>query len=306
MKVNDIVQKLLWRAAKASALFMAMVLATPEILVAAEPCQLVNKKTGKTFMMFEVLRYQNKPDLLDQCLKPLKIWYGHEFWPDGTPSRKDFDLSLPQRDLVEEVARLSPSYGPITVFDIEHWPLKDETFAQASVDNYVTVAEWFRKVAPPDQQFGYYGMVPIRDYSRALKGEGHADFQEWQAENDRLAPFAAAVDILFPSIYTFYNDPDDWMIYAKAQIDESRRIASGKPVVAFIWPVYHPSNRLRGGDPLEQDFWQLQLEFLTEHADGLVIWTHSDTKTIDFADIPPWWDVTQQFLKDDFECLACS
>ena len=196
--------------------------------------------------------------------------------------------------------------GTVTVFDIEHWPLEDETYAQAAVDNYVTVTDWFKQATPPDQQFGFYGMVPIRDYFRAIKGESHPEYQEWQAENDRIAPFAAAVDILFPSIYTFYNDPDDWVTYAKAQIDESRRIAPDKPVLAFIWPVYHPSNKLRGGKPLQADFWRRQLEFLHEHADGIVIWTHSNTKKIDFADIPPWWEATVQFLRENFECRACS
>ena len=299
-------QSTLLRVAKSGMFLFAMLLAIPEAALATEPCQLISKTTGKTFMMFESLRYRNKPDLLGHCLKPIKIWYGQAFWPDGSPSKKDWDLSLPQRDLVEEVARLSLSYGTITVFDIEHWPLEDETYAQAAVDNYVTVTDWFKQLTPPDQQFGFYGMVPIRDYFRAIKGESHPEYQEWQAENDRLVSFAAAVDILFPSIYTFYNDPDGWVTYAKAQIDESRRIAPDKPVLAFIWPVYHPSNKLHGGEPLQPDFWRLQLEFLHEHADGIVIWTHSNTKKIDFTDIPPWWEATVQFLRENFECRACS
>jgi hypothetical protein len=293
------------RAATASAFLLSFMVAAPE-LAAAEPCQLVSKKTGKTFMMFETLRYKNKPDLLDYCLEPMKIWYGNAFWPDGTPSKKDLDLGLPNRDLVEEVAGRALDYGPITLFDIEHWPLEDEAYVETAVENYLTVTDWVKQASPAEQKFGFYGMVPIRDYHRALDGPDHPDYREWQAENDRISAFADAVDILFPSLYTFYNEPEDWLVYAKAQIDESRRLAPDKPVIGFIWPVYHQSNKWLGGDPIEPEFWRLQLDFLHEHADGLIIWTHSAVKSVDFADVPPWWETTLEFLEENFECRACS
>ncbi|MEM7043370.1 MAG: hypothetical protein AAF543_11220 [Pseudomonadota bacterium] len=299
-------RKSLWFGANVGLLLLAVLMAASETARAEETCQLVRKSTGEPFMMYEVIRYRNTPERLGYCLQPMKIWYGREFWPDGTPSRKAMDLGLPKRDLVQTVAKRSLSYGPVSVFDIEHWPLEDEDYADAAVDNYVTITDWFREVTPQGQQFGFYGMVPIRDYFRAIEGKDHGEYKEWQAENDRLTPFADAVDILFPSLYTFYDKPEEWLIYAKAQIDESRRLADGKSVVAFVWPTYHQSNRRRGGDPIEPDFWRLQLDFLEEHADGAIIWTHSAVKKIDFADIPPWWDATVQFLDERFECRDCS
>ncbi|NJO37512.1 MAG: hypothetical protein HC871_07705 [Rhizobiales bacterium] len=192
------------------------------------------------------------------------------------------------------------------MLDIEHWPVADPTFAQAAVDNYVTVLDWFRKSAPPDQQVGYYSMLPIRDYWRALRGQDDPKYQDWQEENDRLADMASAVDIVFPSIYTFYEDREGWLTYAKAQIDESRRIAPNKKVYAFLWPEYHPSNDTRAGEPLEPGYWRVQLDFLKEHADGVVIWTIDSTKAIDFSDIPPWWDETMRFIEESFDCQGCS
>jgi hypothetical protein len=274
---------------------------------AAEDCRLIGKESGKPFRVFEIMGYRNPPDLAGSyCVESLKIWYGHEFWPDGVPHKRDFDLGLPERDLVERAARRSPEFGGITVLDIEHWPLEDETMAQAAVDNYITVLDWFRKKAPSDQQVGYYSMVPIRDYWRTQKGQDHRKYKRWQAENDRLVPMAGAVDILFPSIYTFYEDQEGWLTYAKAQIDESRRLAPDKPVYAFLWPEYHPSNDERRGEPIESGYWRVQLEFLREHADGVIIWTIDDTKAVDFQDIPPWWDETVRFIEENFTCDGCA
>jgi hypothetical protein len=289
--------------------FLALVACSTSSLpgpVAANDCQLTDKESGKTFRVFEIFGYRNPPDLRPLCVEPLKIWYSSQFWPDGVPRKDDFDLDLPDRGRVERAAMRSPEFGDITVLDIEHWPLEDETFAQAAVDNHITVLDWFRKSAPPDQQVGYYSMVPIRDYWRAIKGEDHGKYQDWQEENDRLEPLAEAVDIIFPSLYTFYDDREGWKAYAKAQIEESRRIAPDKLVYAFLWPEYHSSNDERRGEPIEPDYWREQLELLREHADGVAIWTISRTKAIDFADIPPWWDETVRFIEENFDCEGCS
>jgi len=271
----------------------------------AEECQLIDKENGETFRVFEIFGYRNRPDLGSHCVERMKIWYAKEFWPDGAPHKRDFDLDLPDRGRVERAAMRSSEFGEITVLDIEHWPVEDETFAQAAVDNHITVLDWFRKAAPPDQQVGYYSMLPIRDYWRAVKGEESGKYRDWQEENDRLVPLADEVDIVFPSIYTFYEDQEGWLTYAKAQIDESRRVAPEKQVIAFLWPEYHPSNEERSGDPLEADYWRVQLDFLREHADGVVIWTIDRTKAIDFADIPPWWDETVRFIDESFNCEGC-
>jgi len=272
----------------------------------AEACQLLNKENGKSFKVFHIMGYRDIPDLGPYCIEKLKIWYGPEFWPDGVPRKDDFDLGLPDRNRVEGVAQRSPEFGGTTVLDIEHWPVEDETFAEAAVDNYLTVLDWFRRSAPSDQQVGYYSMLPIRDYWRAVRGKDDRKYKAWQEENDRLVALADAVDIVFPSIYTFYEDQEGWLNYAKAQIDESRRIAPDKKVYAFLWPEYHPSNRTRSGDPIEPDYWREQLEFLKEHADGVVIWTIGQTKAINFADIPPWWGETVRFIEDGFTCEGCS
>ena len=62
----------------------------------------------------------------------------------------------------------------------------------------------------------------------------------------------------------------------------------------------------RGGDPIDPDYWRVQLDFLREHADGVIIWTIDDTKAIDFTEIPAWWDETVRFIEESFDCTGCS
>jgi hypothetical protein len=61
--------------------------------------------------------------------------------------------------------------------------------------------------------------------------------------------------MFFSILYTFYADRQGWVAYAIAQISEARRKAKGKPVYAFIWPQYHESNQLLGGQFLDADYW---------------------------------------------------
>ena len=73
-------------------------------------------------------------------------------------------------------------------------------------------------------------MLPIRNYWAPVRGDSAA-ISDWQAENRRLQRLADAVDIIFPSLYTFYDDPAGWVTYAVANIKEAR--SYGKPVYAF-------------------------------------------------------------------------
>ena len=40
--------------------------------------------------------------------------------------------------------------------------------------------------------------------------------------------------MIFPSLYTVYDDQGHWLRFAEANMVEARRY--GKPVIPFIWP----------------------------------------------------------------------
>ena len=245
------------------------------------------------FRVFEIMGYLDQPDLMAEYgIEPLKIWYRGTFWPGGTPKLGSLDFSLPKRSLVEKAARKSPA---LSVIDIEHWPINSE-HASKSVPNYLQVLQWFKEALPAGHKTGLYSTVPVREYWKVVRSIP-AQYADWQRQNDLAINLARAVDVLYPSIYTFYPDRDGWRRYAIAQIKEARRLAPGKPVYAFLWPEYHPSNKGLKGRAIEPDYWRMQLDTMREHADGLVIWTLSGTRDIPFAQIPMWWLETVDFMR---------
>ena len=115
-------------------------------------------------------------------------------------------------------------------------------------------------------------------------------------QDDSLASVASFVDVLFPSVYTFYEDRSGWQNYAIAQIQEARRLSRGKPVYIFLWPQYHPSNKKLANTFLPGNYWRLELETGRKYADGAVIWCCGNSQAWDNK--APWWLETQDFLKE--------
>jgi hypothetical protein len=135
---------------------------------------------------------------------------------------------------------------------------------------------------------------PLRDYWDSVEQEGSPRYKSWQAKNESLAPIAQLSDVLFPSLYTFYEDRSGWTKYAIAEIREARRFAGGKPVYVFLWPQYEASGALANAF-LPGDFWRMQLETASKYADGIVIWCCTGRQTWD--DKAPWWLETQGFTR---------
>ena len=217
--------------------------------------------------MFDGTLYKDKPSLDAYHVRPITVLYESRlFVANQSPA------AMPPETIVRSLAyELRSSPEPV-VLDIERWPLKGDRLAvQSTVGKFLSVLSWVKGEAP-NVPFGIYGTVPVPDYWRAIRDPVSAEFQSWQQDNDRLEGVSDRVDALFPSIYTFYTDRQGWVTYAIAQIAEAKRKAKGKPVYAFLWPQYHESNRVLGLHPLDPDYWELQLNTVYQHADGVVIW----------------------------------
>lgn len=245
------------------------------------------------FVVFDGTLYRNKPDLSHYGIRPVKI-VGGQLWDRGRP-----DEALPPVARVHRVAEEVAGLSSPVILDIEHWPLQGAAGAvEDSLSKYLTVLRWFRETRL-DVTVGYYGTVPIRDYWRSIKEIHHSEYRAWNGENDRLRPLAAVVDVLFPSLYTFYDDREGWRRYAVAQIREARRIGSGKPVYVFLWPQFHDSNQWLRGKYLSPDFWRMELETARQYADGIVIWGGwgLDSRPERWDEDASWWKVTKDFLQ---------
>lgn len=249
----------------------------------------------KQFLVFDATLYANKPDLSPHGIQPIPLVYAGKFGPHWQKQEN----RLPDIDSVKAAAREAKMKSATVVIDIEHWPLKGSPESvKESLRKYITVMEWFREGAP-GIILGYYGAPPIRDYWRAIKPPSSPERHAWMSDNDEIRPLARAVDVFFPSLYTFYPDQNGWKQYAIAQIEEARRYGSGKPVYVFIWPQYHDSNRILGGQYLPADYWQLELETARQYADGIVIWGGwgSGNRPAQWDEQAPWWLRTKEFMK---------
>lgn len=246
----------------------------------------------RPFVVFDATLYKDKPSLAPYQIRPITLLYESRLFVADQPP-----AAVPHEDIVRSLAyELRDSQEPV-VLDIERWPLKgDEITVRSTVDKFLKVFSWFEKEAPR-VAFGVYGTVPVPDYWRAIRDPASAEFQSWQQDNDRLERISDRVDALFPSIYTFYPDRQGWVTYAIAQIAEARRKAKGKPVYAFLWPQYHGSNELLGLRPLDQSYWELQLNTVYQHADGVVIWGGwGENGPEPWNEEAPWWQVTKRFM----------
>ena len=246
------------------------------------------------FMVFDSTLYADKPDLSAFGIHPITIAYagrfGNEWMRNAT--------QLPDKASVQEVARRIDSKFRHVVIDIEHWPLKGESsVVQEGVSKYITVLQWFKEAAP-GVAVGYYGAPPLRDYWRAIRPPTSKEWKSYSDDNDRLQPLARAVDILFPSLYTFYTDQGGWVRYAYGNIAEARRQANGKPVYVFLWPQYHESNRKLAGTYLPPDYWRLELETAKQYADGIILWGGwgSNNRPARWDENASWWQVTKEFM----------
>lgn len=252
----------------------------------------VSAADPRPFIVFDGTLYKDKPSLGAYHIRPLTILYESRLFVAN-----QLPAAMPPEAIVRSLAyELRGSPEPV-VLDIERWPLTgDGPAVQSTVGKFLSVLSWVKGEAP-SVPFGIYGTVPVPDYWRAIRDPVSAEFRSWQQDNDRLEGISDRVDALFPSIYTFYPDRQSWVTYAIAQIAEAKRKANGKPVYAFLWPQYHESNRLLGSRPLDPDYWELQLNTVYQHADGVVIWGGwGPNGPESWNEKAPWWQVTKRFM----------
>jgi hypothetical protein len=270
-----------------TAIFLCGVLAATGSLGA--PAGVLTTTGGRCFPVFDGLLFTNKPDLRTEGLAPAAVVAPDLWLPSGQPFGQ-----IPDESSIRIGLRTRNAANTILVLDQEGWPVRGTTaVVGASVNKYLTLLSHVRSVGFQGP-IGYYGVAPIRNYWQAFDPPNSQPYRAWQSENDLLQPLADAVDVLFPSIYTFYDDQDGWTRYAIANLSEARRLARGKPVYAFIWPQFHTINKALGLKLIPGEFWALQLQTVAQYADGVVIWGGYQMLWDEQAE---WWQATRQFLR---------
>lgn len=246
------------------------------------------------FKIFDGTMYSNRPSFVEYGIHPLKVIYASALWPnkqarDGVP-----DLAVIAK-LAEE---FKSNNADILCLDIEHWSIQGNN-KNKNLEKYQKTIQLFKK-SLKDSQIGYYGLMPERNYWASMEdGKGKKNII-WQNTNIEHAAFAKSnLDVIFPSLYTFYNNQEDWAKFAIEHIKEAKKY--GKPVYAFLWPLYHESNFWRKHEYIGNKYWRLQLETVFKHADGVVIWGGWDfknSKPFVWDEQSEWWQETKNFIKD--------
>ena len=250
---------------------------------------------ANAFQVFDATLYLEKSVDFSSRVRPIYLIDEH-VWG------KEPKSNLPPKEAFMARLRAVPN-GAHLVLDFEQWPTSGgHQVVQQSLDKFSEVISWV-KSERTDVSVGLYGALPVRDYWRAIHGQGQDKYREWQKENDHLSKFSSKVDALYPSLYTFYEDVDGWRKYATQQIAEARRIGNGRPVYVFLWPEFHDSTPNKGRE-LSPSFWRVQLDTACQLADGIVIWGGWDfhkwkRKT---WNSPLWWKETAEFLRQRETC----
>jgi hypothetical protein len=247
------------------------------------------------FAARDATRYAENPNLAPYGLTDIIVAYESSLWPAGA-SRTTPDLNHIRTKYIPKIKSKNPD---VVIIDIEHYKFTSTTTAAewtANINKLKSVISVFRQEMP-NVKLGYYIIMPERNWlapcGTALK-KRVTRTAAWHQRNLKMQPLADVVDIIVPSLYTFYLDAASvacWPNYAKANIAEAR--IYGKPVWAFLMPKIHRSTTMW----IPQAFWRTQLETVYANADGLAIWSAAGA-TDKWSWTAPWWVETADFLRD--------
>jgi hypothetical protein len=245
------------------------------------------------FVARDATRFAEKPDLAPYGLKDIIVAYESSLWPSGA-DRTYPDLNHIRTSYIPKIKKKNPD---VVIIDIERYKFRSTTTAAewtANINKLKSVVSVFRQEMPT-VKLGYYLLLPERNWLApcGYTKKRAARTAAWHERNLRLQPLADVVDIIVPSLYTFYLDAKAvacWPAYAQANIAEAR--IYGKPVWAFLWPKLHSDTTKW----IPQALWRTELETVYAQADGVVIW--SGTGSDKWSWTAPWWVETADFLRD--------
>jgi hypothetical protein len=213
---------------------------------------------------------------------------GNLFSPGASHDRVDETM------IRSEIANNWRGYPGLFFIDIEYWGTYDlpDPQIEENISKLERVADIVRETAPT-LQFGFYAVMPENAYWPLVAGTPD-QLQRWRESARRTEVIARKVDVIMPSLYTFYDSPSDragWEKWAHIELTEARRY--GKPVYPFLMPIFHDSNEKLRDHTVPGDYWRMELETVRRYADGVVLYGGYQLPWDEKAE---WWQQTKQFL----------
>lgn len=229
----------------------------------------------------------------------------------GLYDRRDgmYDTSTISERVCERVASRGFS-GPICL-DIEAFDFDDEGF-DAHTAEFEKALRIYRH-HNAGSRIGFYMFLPFRNFwtpvnyrNSTVVHRRHQEYRDrwiaWRQKNAKhraeqeggkrvgTQGLADKVDVVFPSLYTFYNNQDAWEIYANENLIEAAKY--GKPMLVWLWPVYHGSNKDLAGKYIGTEFLRRQLEMCQRHGVEGICWFSPGTSSVSQDE---WADLVASF-----------
>jgi hypothetical protein len=244
------------------------------------------------FIAYDATRYGENPDLTKYGLTDVTVVYESSMWPAGA-SKSEPNTSYIANTYIPKIRSKNPK---LLIIDIETWKFTSSMTATqitATINKFKKVVDVFRR-GLPNTKLGFYLVMPERNWLAPCGDPGKyaSRMASWHERNLKLKPLAAVVDVIVPSLYTFYGDATSqacWPKYAAANIKEARTF--GKPVIPFLWMKYQST-----GLQIPSYFFRKQLDTVYPLADGLAIWSMASSNER-WSYSAPWWLETAKFLQ---------
>ena len=214
----------------------------------------------------------------DYRLKPLPIIARTSFstgvepipgWPDK--------LGLPELSWYASAAKTKTPTDEL-ILDLEDWAVTTEADRIETARKFAIVHQTLKRYIPRTK-IGFYGYTPLRDLFRAINSKNSTTFKAWQADNDDMAEMVAAVDMLCPTIYWYYNRATngtnagkDAALYFRRNLEEAIRLRDtfstpSKPIIPYIWWMAHSSP-----GPLDLDVWESMIQTSLDMCGNAIAW----------------------------------
>ncbi len=158
------------------------------------------------FVARDGTRYSENPNLSGYGLKDITVAYEGSLWPAGA-SKTQPDTTYIANNYIPKIRSKNPD---VVVIDIEVWKFNSSmtsTEITANINKFKKVIAVFRRDLPKTK-IGVYLHLPERNWLAPCGDPNKVASRTsaWHARNLKLQPLADAVDIIVPSLYTFYDD----------------------------------------------------------------------------------------------------
>ncbi len=149
----------------------------------------------------------------------------------------------------------------------------DSAEFKTMVSEYIKAIRIAKRLRP-NMKWGYYGL-PFKNY-------WNRD-DNWRNRTLELLPLFKEADMIFPSIYDFYDDSVGWAddpAYVNDNVVLALEVGTrlNKPVFPFVWHRYHNSNKKKGYELIPEEEFKTHLDaalkanFQNKYIKGIVWW----------------------------------